>query len=104
MHRFSPAFLGSLLLSFTIFLFSPLTAFASGTWTTVGSMAGTRANATATVLPNGKVLVAGGEHDDPNSRGLVPYSELYDPSTQTWSQSGNLNIPREFHINSLILL
>jgi N-acetylneuraminic acid mutarotase/PKD repeat protein len=105
MRRFSSVFLSSLLFSLSLFLVSPITVFASGTWTTVGSMAGTRAEGAATVLPNGKVLVAGGENDDSNSRTLIPFSELYDPSTQTWSQSGNLNVPREFYPkNSLVLL
>src|SRR6266567_4836019 len=104
MRRFTSAFLGSLLFSLSLFLFSPLPAFASGTWITVGSMAGTRSDASAAVLPNGKVLVAGGVFQDANSSGLVPDSELYDPSTQTWSQSGNLNVPRYFSKNSMVVL
>ena len=36
---------------------------ATGTWTTTGSLATGRANHTATLLPNGQVLVAGGDGD-----------------------------------------
>ena len=47
-----------------------------------GSLATARAIHTATLLPNGKVLVAGGVSDQ-----LVSLSsaELYDPATGTWS-------------------
>src|SRR6266700_2356361 len=104
MRRISSISLAGFLVSLSFFLLSPLTTFASGSWITVGSMAGTRGNASATVLPNGKVLVAGGIHSDPDSRDLTLYSEVYDPSTQTWSQSGNLNVPRYFGENALVLL
>ncbi len=104
MRRISSISLAGFLVSLSFFLLSPLTTFASGSWITVGSMAGTRGNASATVLPNGKVLVAGGIHSDPDSRDLTLYSEVYDPSTQTWSQSGNLNVPRYFGENALVVL
>jgi hypothetical protein len=60
------------------------------TWTPTGSLNIPRHGATATLLPNGKVLVAGGgfETEPQNS------AELYDPSTGTWSLTGNLNRPR----------
>ena len=49
---------------------------ASGTWTPTGSLNTARYYHTATLLPNGKVLVAGGWE------GFNPYTsaELYDPS------------------------
>ena len=54
-------------------------------------MASPRANHTATLLPNGKVLVAGG-YDidiDANLR-LLSTAEVYDPATGTWSHTGSM--------------
>jgi hypothetical protein len=48
---------------------------------------------TATRLTDGKVLIVGGE----NSDGFVTGSEIYDPTTGTFSISGNLNAPRADH-------
>ena len=47
----------------------------------------TRASGTATLLPDGKVLVAGG-----TDSGALPDSELYDPVTATWMATANLLI------------
>ena len=47
---------------------------ASGTWTATGSLATARYRHTATLLPNGKVLVAGG-YDD--TSGFLASAELY---------------------------
>ena len=50
-----------------------------GTFTATGSMTVPRAGHTATLLPNGKVLTAGGGS---------PTLELYDPSTRTFAAAG----------------
>jgi hypothetical protein len=55
---------------------------ASGTWTATGSMNTARYGQSATLLPNGKVLVAGGG-------GGVNSAELYDPVSGTWSPTGS---------------
>src|SRR5205807_6227493 len=57
---------------------------------------------TATLLTNGKVLVAGGFFIDglPN---ITDRSELYDPATGTWGNTGNLNSGRRFHTATLLL-
>jgi hypothetical protein len=52
---------------------------------------------TATLLPDGKVLVAGGA---PLTQAAT--SELYDPPTEKWANSGMLNVAREFHTATLL--
>jgi hypothetical protein len=67
-------------------------------WMTAGALAEARIFHTATLLPNGKVLVAGGV----NSGGLLSSAELYDPSTGTFSATGSLNSARACHTATLL--
>ena len=60
-------------------------------WTPTGSMHTARASHTATVLPNGHVLVAGGTGD---SIGALASSELYNPASGTWSSTAEMNDAR----------
>ena len=46
------------------------------------------------MLPNGKVLVAGGEDEAGLS---LASAELYDPSTGTWVNTGTMTTPRGGH-------
>jgi N-acetylneuraminic acid mutarotase len=65
-------------------------------WTTTGSLALARHSHTATLLPNGKVLVVGGTPPDISA-------ELYDPETGTWSPTGSLTDgPRVEHTATLL--
>ena len=64
-----------------------------------GSLATARRSHTATLLPNGKVLVAGGED---NSFNLLTNAELYDPASGTWTTTGSLITAREFHTATLL--
>jgi N-acetylneuraminic acid mutarotase len=66
----------------------------SGAWTLTGSMSAARENATATLLNNGEVLVAGGCCSDPNSDAWQT-AELYNPATGTWSSAGSMSSPRD---------
>jgi len=68
-------------------------------WVTTGSLTTARSLHTATLLPNGKVLVAGG--GDSNSNPLSS-AELYDPSSGTWTNTGSLTTARYLHTATLL--
>jgi N-acetylneuraminic acid mutarotase len=73
-----------------------------GVWTLTGNLTSRRVRHTATLLPNGKVLVVGGFTRAPGPVGTPPIaatntSELYDPTTGTWSPTGNMNSRRAWH-------
>lgn len=69
-------------------------------WTLTASMSDRRLGHTATLLPSGKVLVAGGTVRDP----IIPHNsaEIYDPDTDTWSPTGPMTTPRFFHKATLL--
>src|SRR5262245_36749492 len=75
----------------------------SGTWATTGNLNNARVYDTATLLPNGMVLVAGGR-DGPSFNPSDPLSsaELYDPASGTWNLTGSLNNRRVAHTASLL--
>jgi N-acetylneuraminic acid mutarotase len=81
-----------------------------GTWTTVGSLNTARNQHTATVLPDGKVLVVGGYGGVVlPSPGVVPSSgvsyssaELYDPISRAWTPTGSLHSGRYCHTATLL--
>ena len=63
----------------------------SGTWTTTGNMGEARYAHTASLLRNGRVLVAGGFNTDFSGRAVpLASAELYDPSSGSWSPTANL--------------
>jgi len=76
-------------------LYDPATA----TWTFTGSLLQKRFGHHATLLTNGKVLVAGGVA---GHHGFVAQCELYDPATGTWSASGALNAARTNNVQVLL--
>jgi uncharacterized delta-60 repeat protein len=64
---------------------------ATGAWSSAGRLATAREHHTATLLPNGKVLVAGGYL---SGTGAIASAELYDPTTGTWSSTGTMTTAR----------
>lgn len=61
-------------------------------------LATARAEHTATLLPNGKVLVAGGN----NRSGDLSSAELYDPARRTWAATGAMTTTRNSHTATLL--
>ena len=68
---------------------------ASGTFSLTGDMVNPRIFHTATLLPNGKVLVTGG-----NGAGAT--AELYDPVTGSFALTGSMSVARSFHTATLL--
>jgi hypothetical protein len=69
---------------------------AAGTWSVTGSMRQGRsglngAGASATLLPDGQVLIAGGEDANFNT---LSSAELYNPATGTFTPTGSMTTPR----------
>ena len=63
---------------------------ASGTWTKTASVHTPRDGHTATLLPNGNVVIAGGE----NNNQVTTSSEVYSPTFDSWTVEGHLNVAR----------
>jgi len=72
-------------------LYNPIT----GRWTITGSLHTARWNHTATLLPDGEVLVAGGETFD-HAHKIISFAsaELYNPTTGRWTATGSLKQAR----------
>lgn len=74
----------------------------SGTWKNTGAMALARYEHTATLLPNGKLLVADGVGYSNNSTVELASAELYDPVSGLWSATGTPNQMRHGHTATLL--
>ena len=69
-----------------------------GKWRVTRSMITARADHTATLLPNGQVLAAGGY----GNTGYLASAELYDRATEMWRPTGSMGIARYFHTATLL--
>jgi len=67
-------------------------------WVVTGSLNAARVGHTATLLPNGSVLVVGGR----DNAHTLDSAEVYDPATGTWSVTGSLNTARISHTATLL--
>jgi Galactose oxidase, central domain len=73
----------------------------SGTSTATGSLSTARYSSSATLLANGKVLVAGGATGE-SGFGQVASAELYDPATGAWTFTGSMSFARSLHTATLL--
>jgi hypothetical protein len=62
-------------------------------------MSSQRSYHTATLLANGKVLIAGGSG---NNGATTSSAQLYDPATGSFSATGNMTVSRDFHTATLL--
>ncbi|MGH9845743.1 MAG: kelch repeat-containing protein [Blastocatellia bacterium] len=74
---------------------------ATGVWTLTGELALPRTTPTATLLPSGKVLLAGGT-DNNTSEDPTNKAELYDPASGQWSATGNMTAARDLAADALL--
>jgi hypothetical protein len=71
---------------------------ASGKFSSTGPMTTPRAFHTATLLTDGRVLLAGGE----NGSGFSSSAELYDPTSGTFGATGSMSSARQNHVAVLL--
>ena len=81
-----------------------LTASAT-TWTDAGSMSSPRRHHTATVLPDGQVLVTGGVSGGGfnNVSTGVRAAEVWDPTTNDWTTLASNAVTRAYHAVSILM-
>jgi putative Ig domain-containing protein/galactose oxidase-like protein len=73
-------------------LFDP----ATGLFSSTGDMGTARLGHTATLLPNGNVLIAGGSVTVGAGSALAT-AEIFDQASQTFANTGNMGVARTFH-------
>jgi N-acetylneuraminic acid mutarotase len=83
----------------------------TGVWTNTANMIKHRAGATALVLPDGRVLVAGGSEGGTGNNlsdvsdllgTALKTTEIYNPATNTWSFGPNMSEPKAGAMSSVL--
>ena len=81
---------------------------ATETWSLTSNPVLVRYQTECVQLPDGRVLVAGGETEElnppvPDVLGIVKWCDLYDPPSNTWRRVADLNWHREYHAVTLLI-
>src|ERR1700689_1296657 len=77
-------------------------AQSTGTFVATGSMTTSRYDHTATLLPNGMVLIAGGAPMNFPDADVLATAELYDPATGNFTATGSMTTGRVHHTATLL--
>jgi hypothetical protein len=73
-----------------------------GAWVRVAPLAQARTGETATLLGDGRVLVAGGESASRGTRRSLSSAEVYDARSGTWRSAGSMACPRSEQAATLL--
>ncbi len=71
----------------------------ANTWSAAGNLSTARYGHAATLLQDGRVLVAGGFD---STGATLASAEIYDPSTKLWTPAAGLIVPRAHHTATLL--
>jgi len=77
-------------------------AESGGVWHPAGAMEDGRYNHTAMLLPDGSVLIAGGQQDGEDVPACLSSCELYDPASAAWRRTADLASVRSSHTATLL--
>jgi hypothetical protein len=67
------------------------------TWALTGKMLTGRLGQAASLLPDGRVLVAGGKRDGIGPTDIFSSAEIYDPATGAWTATLDMRVGRSAH-------
>lgn len=82
-----------------------LTSLGGAAWSRIADMNFPRTNVNSVLLPDGTILVIGGQRNgkwNPNP-GAVPEAEIYDPQNNTWTPTAPMTFPRQYHSIAVLL-